>query len=577
MAVPGKKATKQFSSSTISKGSDEDLKIYCQPCDRDGPRLPAHGYCVNCSEHLCETCFTVHRRHTLSRHHTLLDKSSMPQTLSPLSQRPSDNFTKPCPKHNIEMIKFYCHDHKALLCSVCVTLEHTASSCNVDYIPDISGQIIKSEEYQSVLNEIDDITKKCSKTLKDIKKKNDESNKSLTDVMTDIMKFRTKINQRLDELERQVWEAAKAIQEDNNKHLTKVETVCGDVSKSMKLSSDAIKHLNTPSQANDLFIELKNAEKMMKDNAQRVSKLSKFNIKEYIFEQNESIADFLDKEKSIGTLKSKTFNPALKSRQCSLTDKICIKTSQDTSSNACWITGITNLTPNILIITEYHNVAVKMVDISRKSVLAQHCFDSQPWDVTSVSENELAVTFPGNRSIQFICVSGNNLKKKQAIKVDGLCWGISYQEDKMVVSLSNPAKVQILAINGTVLHTIEDENIFKRPDNIATCDNGIYISDCGMKTITKLNWQCEVKGEYVCTVDPRGLTMSEDWTVFVCYPDNKTIGEISDDCNEGQVVVDDKQLKPWAVHWSDETSSLYTSTQSSSEDDNFIKIFKLSK
>jgi hypothetical protein len=41
MAVPGKKPYKQFSSSTLSMGSDEDLKVYCQPCDRDGLTLPA--------------------------------------------------------------------------------------------------------------------------------------------------------------------------------------------------------------------------------------------------------------------------------------------------------------------------------------------------------------------------------------------------------------------------------------------------------------------------------------------------------------------------------------------------------
>jgi hypothetical protein len=144
MAVPGKKATKHFSSSTISKGSDEDLQVYCQPCDQDGSRLPAYGYCTNCSEHLCKTCYTLHRKHKLSRDHTLLDKTSMPQTLTPVTPTQSDNFNKPCPKHNLEMIKFYCHDHKALLCSVCVTLDHTATSCQVNYIPDISGQVINS-------------------------------------------------------------------------------------------------------------------------------------------------------------------------------------------------------------------------------------------------------------------------------------------------------------------------------------------------------------------------------------------------------------------------------------------------
>ncbi|XP_060577449.1 uncharacterized protein LOC132734678 [Ruditapes philippinarum] len=572
MAVPGKKATKQFSSSTTSMGSDEDLKLYCQPCDRDGPRLPAHGYCTNCSEHLCETCFTVHRRHTLSRHHALLDKTNMPQTLSTVTPRQPDNFTKPCPKHNIEMIKFYCHDHKALLCSVCVTLEHTVTSCNVNYIPDISGQTINGTEYQDVLKDLNDMTERSSKILQDMKKMNELSIKSLTEALTDILKFRAKINQRLDEMERQVKKAAKVIQEDNVKDLKTVETACRDVFKSVKSSSDVIKNLNTSKQANDLFMELKHAQQMIKEYEHSVSKLSEFEVKEYNFEPNEVISNLLAKEKSLGTLKGRILSPALRSRQCSQMDKIGIKTSQDRLD--CWITGMTLLTPDLLIITDYNNKAIKIVDISRKSVQAQHNFDSEPYDVTTVSQNEVAVTLPFHQTIQFFSVSRNNLRKKHTLQVDGKCYGISCHKDKMVVSYLNPAKIQILLINGTVLQTIQDENIFKNPNYITTSDNCIFVSDYSLKTVTKLNWQCEVTGKYVCTASPRGLTMSDDGTVFVCI-DNNTIEEISGDCSEGQIVVKDIKY-PQAVYWSAETCTLYTSNRALKES-NFIKLFKLSK
>ncbi|XP_060553391.1 uncharacterized protein LOC132714512 [Ruditapes philippinarum] len=572
MAVPGKKATKQFSSSTTSMGSDEDLKVYCQPCDRDGPRLPAHGYCTNCAEHLCETCFTLHRRHTLSRHHTLLDKTNMPQTLSPATPRQPDNFTKPCPKHNIEMIKFYCHDHKALLCSVCVTLEHTATSCKVNYIPDISGQTINGTEYQDVLKELNNMAERSSKILQNMKKLNEVSNKSLTEALTGILKFRKEINQRLDELERHVKEAAKVIQEDNSKNLKTVETACGDVLKSLKSSSDVIKHLNTSKQANDLFMELKHAEQMIKDYEQSVSKLSEYEVKEYKFEPNEAISNLLAKEKQLGTLKGRLLSPALRSRQCLHVDKIGIKTSQD--GNHCFITGMTLHTPDLLIITDYANMAIKIVDISIKSVQARHNFDSEPYDVTTVTQNEVAVTLPFRKTIQFFSVSRKNLQKKHTLQVDGKCFGISCHKDKMVVSYLNPAKIQILLINGTVLQTIQDENILKNPNNITTSDNYIFVSDYLLKTVAKLNWQCEVTGKYVCTAGPQGLTMSDDGTVFVCI-DNNTIEEISGDCSEGQVVVKDIEY-PQAVYWSAETCTLYTSSRVTPECD-FIKLFKLSK
>jgi hypothetical protein len=264
---------------------------------------------------------------------------------------------------------------------------------------------------------------------------------------------------------------------------------------------------------------------------------------------------------------------SLKSRQCSYIDKICIQTSQDTDD--CWIGGMILFTPDLLSITDYSNRAIKMVDISGKSVLDQLCLDSDPWDVTLVSQYELAVTLPSKKTIQFLSVSRNTLKKKHTLKVEGTCRGVSCHKDKLVVSFVNPAKVQILLIDGTILQTIQDEKIFKSPDYHTTCDNYIYVSDYNMKTITKLNWQCEVKGKYVSADKLYGLTMSEDGTVFVCNYGNDTIEEISGDFTKGQVVVKNVQC-PHIVVWSAETCTLFTSFQECNEEDNFIKIFKLS-
>jgi hypothetical protein len=477
----------------------------------------------------------------------------------------------------MEMIKFYCHDHKALLCSVCVTLEHTATSCQVNYIQDISGQIINSTEYQDLLKKIDDMAEKSRKTLQDMKKMIDQSNKSLIDALAELQTFRSKMNQRLDELERKVMEAAKVIQNVNNKNLMKVGTVCEDASKFLESSSDAINHLNASKKGNDLFIELKHTEQIIKDFEQSIAKLKEYKVKEYNFEPNEAISNLLSNEESMGTLKGRDFNPELKarelkSRQCSHMDKICIKTSQD--KNACMITGMTLLSPHLLIITDRENSAVKMVDIGGMSVLDQQCLDSKPRDVTSVSQNELAVTLPDNRTIQFISVSRNNLKKKHTIKVDGNCYGISCRKDKMVVSFWISPKVQILLIDGTVLQTIQNKIIFESPSYITTNDNCIYVSDFKRKIITMLNWQCEVTGKYVCTDSPRGLTMSDDGTVFVCYFNNNTIEEKSINCTKRQVVVKDVP-GPQTVVWSAETCTLFTSSLCNTEQ-NFIKIFKLS-
>ena len=573
MAVPGKKATERLS----LMGSDEDLKVYCQPCDRDGPRLPALGYCLNCCEHLCEECFKLHRRHTMSRHHTLLDKASMPQSMSPTSPTQCENLKNPCPKHKIEMIKFYCHGHKVILCSVCVTLEHT--SCKVNYIPDISEKVIDGKEYQDVLKAIKETTEECSKVMQNVKEMNNKSNKSLTVALEDLQKLQTEVNQKLNDWKVQIEEAAKSIHNENSKKLMTIETMNDDITKSLKTSSDLIEHLNTSKQANDLFIELKHAEQMLEDKKLSIAKLTEIDIKEYNFQPDEKITNLLEKAKTMGTLIGQSIKPAslsesttsMETKQGSDMAEICIKTPQDNLD--CWITGIAILTPDLLIITDEANKAVKLVDVKIKSVLDQQVLDSSPWDVTSITQDTVAVTLSDNQIIQFLSVSENKLTKKHTVTVDGECLGISYQDDKLVVSFTNPGKVQILLTNGTVLQTFKCKNTFKYPSYVTTNDQFMFVSDpAKRKTIIKLNWEGEIITTYTCTGKPRGSTILDDGKVFVCNSSNNSIGEIT----ERRITTNYFIKNPQAICWCSQKSLLFVSCLDELEENaNYIKIINL--
>ncbi|XP_060564060.1 uncharacterized protein LOC132723373 [Ruditapes philippinarum] len=583
MAVPGKKASKQFSSSTRSMASDEDLQIYCQPCDEEGTRLPAHGYCTVCKEHLCKTCFKAHKINRLSKQHTLLDATSTPKVL----QQPStsihtglsDDLTLFCRKHPKEMIKFYCNDHTELLCSVCVTLEHQATSCNVNYIPDISGVILDSKEYQVILNAVNTTSDKFQQILKNVKDMTHKSNSSLKDALVDIKKFRQEINQRLDEFERQAADAAKVIEQENNKHRKAVETTCEDITKSLKISSDKIKQLNTTKQADRLFIDLKLAEKTIKDMEGKLLTLSSFDIKEHNFQSNDVILNLFKTEKSLGTLTQKTCNTEcqpvqIKSRQSSHEGEICVKTSKD--KKKCWITGMTLMTPDLLIISDYSNNAVKMVDTSSQSVYDQLQLDNQPWNITRLTSLELAVTLPDIQTIQFISISSNQLKKRHTVKVDGKCHGISCYQGKLVVSFVYPAKLQILDMNGTILTTIDEKNIFKYPWYITCNRSSIYVSDWNMKTVTMLNWQGDMVGSYSGMGYPLGVSLSDDGTVFVCDEGRNVIEEISGDCSTGKVVLQNLKT-PQAVCWCGKTKKLYYSCDAWGEKyGNYLHIHNLS-
>jgi hypothetical protein len=92
-----------------------------------------------------------------------------------------------------------------------------------------------------------------------------------------------------------------------------------------------------------------------------------------------------------------------------------------------------------------------------------------------------------------------------------------------------------------------------------------------MNTVTRLNWQGDVVGSYSGMSESKGMSLSDDGTVYVCDYGRNVIQEISGDCSTGKVVL--KDLKnPYAVCWCEETKKLY----SSAAEQNFLHTYKLS-
>ena len=583
MADQGNNAHKKLSSST-SMASEEDLQVYCQPCDEEGPRLPAHGYCTDCEEYLCKTCFNVHKKHKLSKHHTLLDAASMPKSLRKPTPSPqigqTDDLATPCLKHSKEMIKYYCNDHNELLCSVCVTLDHKSTSCKVKYIPDISGDIIDSIEYQVILKAITSLADKYQKILEDVKKLTSTSNISVADVLTDIKKYRKAINQRLDELERQVVNAAKIGRHENSKILKTVETTCEDMTKLLKTTSDTIKQLNTSKQSDKLFMELKLTEKKMREAEDKTVQLTSYDVKEHNFKPNEAILTQLKTEKYFGKLTNKslikdTSSQPVQTRQTSYQGKINVKMSKDKYS--CYITGMTLLTPDLLIITDQKNRVIKMVDTKRSCVADEYQLNAAPWDITAVTITDLAVTLPDKKAVKFLSISSNKLEEKHTMKVDGECWGISCYHGKLIVSFCRPVAIRIYTNNGTVLREIDGKYMFKYPRYVTGSGSSIYVSDCYINKVIRLNWQGEVIGCYGDSGGPVGIALSDNGTVFVCNKARSAIEEISGNCRTGTTVMMNV-TGPLALCWCGDTNKLYYSCDTSDyRFPDFIFIHKLSQ
>ncbi|XP_060585874.1 E3 ubiquitin-protein ligase TRIM71-like [Ruditapes philippinarum] len=509
-------------STSLSKGSAEDFEIICVPCDKENIRLPAVGFCVNCEEHLCQTCFETHRRPKPSRRHQLLDRDHMPQTqdYSKLSLRTpgreSDDLTTPCSKHPKEIVKFYCQDHEALVCNVCVTLEHTKTLCVIDYIPDISTEIIDSIELEGTLTNIDQMTEKCLHMTADLKQKLESSATSLANAKEDIETSRAEIDMKVDEMEKEAKDTLKKLQHDNSEMLEKTETTSDVIMKSLEASANALKHLNKCKKADQLFTELQSVKQLIFDYENKLKQLEATTgeCKEYKFEPNESIETFLQDETSLGTLRptaheqsdqlSKQLNLYNENRfkqqeavgECKeyifeqheidetilkadttlwtprptsheQSDQLSASLSEpeketlscticvksSTDKKDCYISGIAAGSRNQVIVADKSNALIKVVDLDSQDII-QCKLDSIPWDVTMTSDDTIAVTKPLAKTIQFLLFTSNTINEQHKLKVEGECYGLSHHHGKLVVTFLNPAKLHIMDMEGKVQRRI---------------------------------------------------------------------------------------------------------------------------
>ncbi|XP_060568392.1 uncharacterized protein LOC132726994 [Ruditapes philippinarum] len=407
---------------------------------------------------------------------------------------------------------------------------------------------------------------------------------SLKDAIAEIENFRTDINKRLDELEKEVKDTATTIHHDNNKMLKKTETACDNINRSLQASADTLKHLNTNKKTDQLFTELKSAQQQILHNENIAKQLPTTNdVDEYNFEPNHAIKKLLQNEKSLGALRKKEIkqpaqpkNKAAVPMKMTTSRNINVKTSSDTKE--CHITGITISPQNQLFVADYDNKSIKMIDINSEEI-KQLQIESKPRDVTIVTRDTLAVTLPG--TIQFISFSSNSLSLKNKLKVDGYCYGISHHQGKFAVTFILPVKLQIMDLKGNSKITVEKDSngdsIFSDPGYVITNSHSIYVSDEIKNKVKWFNWQGEMIGRTVDIYGPMGISLLDDGSFFVSDAWDNCIYRVSGDCKDRTTILKDVKDLPQAICWCAETSTFYLSTYRSKSKVRYndIKVYKM--
>lgn len=206
----------------------------------------------------------------------------------------------------------------------------------------------------------------------------------------------------------------------------------------------------------------------------------------------------------------------------------------------CCITGCAVLSYKTIVLADYLNKKLKVVDISRKTVIQEKSIDSNPGFIARMFEDKIAVTFPVKREIR-IFTTGSQLLIVFTVPVKGQCKGITFHENDLYVLCVDPVCVLVLDKQGNVKNKIplNTEN-FSDPHFLLLSENSklIYISDQDKDSVISITLQGEVMDVYKDTdlEGPLGMLMLDDGSMIVCcFVGN--IYHISGDMKQGQTTV----------------------------------------
>ena len=145
---------------------------------------------------------------------------------------------KVCANHANQLIEYFCGKQEQLFCTVCVALGH--NQCGVLYINDIAGEFSKSQEYQDLLKQIKLLKTKLTETKKESDQNCEDVNKCFTTLISDIQHFCTKINSRLDKLEKKVREEAQKTETHDLKSMESISTQSESMQKCLREMSSKL-------------------------------------------------------------------------------------------------------------------------------------------------------------------------------------------------------------------------------------------------------------------------------------------------------------------------------------------------
>ena len=242
-------------------------------------------------------------------------------------------------------------------------------------------------------------------------------------------------------------------------------------------------------------------------------------------------------------------------------NKINVKLQSDAKD--AWISGSTFLSSGELVLCDYSNNKLKLLD---KSLQMKESIGvpGQPWDVAPVNQQQVIVTFPHEQYLQFIQVT-SSLALGDKVDIGMNCRGVAVSRESIYISSvdSGGCKIGIYDLTGKKKRMInpytckDGSNLqFKKPLYIDVLnDEKIFVSDVDDKSKTSTVYCLESNGNVMHSVsDPSfklcpGISVDENENLLLCDMRSHKVFLITKDGKEVREFLTEKDglYKPYTT------------------------------
>jgi len=197
------------------------------------------------------------------------------------------------------------------------------------------------------------------------------------------------------------------------------------------------------------------------------------------------------------------------------------------ASQECNIYDIAVVSPTEMLVCDFSQCKVNLVDSTAGGVVASVSVPGKPREICLVNERMAAVSVKRVKEVQFIRFGRGSLTLDRVLKVSKVICGITALENILVTSSTNPPCVEMMSMDGKVKYTVDNQKagrgVFKKPFFLTSSMDGyIYVTDRDTNTVTMLRTYTDS-----CLQDIYGIISISSDKLLVCSRDKHSIVQLN--------------------------------------------------